>query len=153
MKPPSRIPEIEAARGLLATWVLVYHAFAITGVQLSPGTWELLNGAHAVNVFIIISGFVITMLIVSAYTTYVEFISRRFLRLFPAFAIFVLCAIIVAELGLMPKRYTSDDFSLHLTGHILLLHGAVPTNVLTNAAGAFLNNRRGRSHLSGSSTS
>jgi peptidoglycan/LPS O-acetylase OafA/YrhL len=59
------VPELEGLRGILALWVFIYHALSISGVwnRIPPKAAEVLNGNQAVCVFIILSGFVITVLL------------------------------------------------------------------------------------------
>jgi peptidoglycan/LPS O-acetylase OafA/YrhL len=134
-----RLREVESLRGLLACWVLVYHVVTVSGVALNPAVMRFIDGAHAVDVFIVVSGFVICLLRLENPEPYPVFLGRRYLRLFPAFAVTVTIAVALAYAGIMPMRFAPADLPLLIAAHVSLLHGAVPTQLVPNAAGAFLN--------------
>ena len=60
-----RLPELDGLRGLLAVWVWLYHAPYISGDwnSLPEVVRSFLGGDKAVDVFIILSGFVIALLL------------------------------------------------------------------------------------------
>lgn len=156
-----RFDPIDGLRGYLALWVGVGHALFAGGVIHSTGALRLLmDGAPAVMVFVIISGFVITHLILQKAEPYSLYISRRFLRLFPVFAL--LC---VAGYFLMPvtawysynvpwagaadwaqRLARVDEYSdqaarnlaPHALAHATMLHSAIPMNLLPSADSMFL---------------
>ena len=70
-------------------WVLVAHVLWVSGYQ--PAVEPLLRligaGGYAVKLFIILSGFVITYLLDKRDETYLQFVVRRFFRLFPVFIV------------------------------------------------------------------
>ena len=83
-----RLTEIEGLRGYLAWWVVAGHIVAFSGKPELPGALGLLNqGPLAVDVFIVISGFVICFLLDSQWERYGIFILRRALRLLPLFLV------------------------------------------------------------------
>jgi len=131
----SRIDELEGVRALLAIWVLVFHVFVIGGFDVP----RVLDGGHAVGVFFALSGFVIARLLQRGRERYHVFIARRFLRLYPAYAICVGASIALVELGLMPRRFDEAATWLHVLLHATMLHGAVPDALVPGASGAFLN--------------
>lgn len=55
-----RFQQIEGLRGYLALWVLVGHLIGYSGIALSPKFYLFAGATKAVDVFIILSGFVIT---------------------------------------------------------------------------------------------
>src|SRR3954471_23741358 len=83
-----RVTELEGLRGLLAWWVVAGHLLVVAGI---PGAALplpfriLLRGDIPVDVFIILSGFVIFMLLDKGRDTFPSFITRRFFRLFPTY--------------------------------------------------------------------
>jgi peptidoglycan/LPS O-acetylase OafA/YrhL len=79
------IPELEGLRGLLAAWVFAFHFLVIGGHwdRLPPRLQAVLDGGRAVDVFLILSGFVITGTLLSKRDGYWQFIFRRFLRIYP----------------------------------------------------------------------
>src|SRR5437899_3944730 len=96
-----RLKLIEGMRAYLAFWVVLCHVLWFSGYtqQLLSGPKRLLvEGRCAVDVFIIISGFVIFFLLDHQQDTWRPFILRRFFRLFPLFAVLFPAAIIVSRL-------------------------------------------------------
>ncbi|MBC8038204.1 MAG: acyltransferase family protein, partial [Rhizobiales bacterium] len=88
----ARIHEFEALRGALAAWVVIGHVFKHSGYApdaLYP--FPLLGDpGMPVDVFIILSGFVIFSLLDHKHEGYWPFITRRFFRLFPLFLVVLL---------------------------------------------------------------
>lgn len=132
------IKEFDGLRGALASWVFAFHAIAIAGLwaKLPPTLGALLDGGQAVNVFIILSGFVITSMLLHARETYGVFIIRRFLRLWPTFAVCILAALAMQALGLMPVR--GEPLVAHILVHATMLHSAIPEWLLPGSPGAIL---------------
>jgi peptidoglycan/LPS O-acetylase OafA/YrhL len=81
-----RIAELDVLRGFSAMTVMVYHYTTIYQYGVDPG---IPYGVLAVNLFFMISGFVIFMTLSRARTA-LDFIISRFSRLFPVFWVAVL---------------------------------------------------------------
>jgi peptidoglycan/LPS O-acetylase OafA/YrhL len=159
----NRITHLETLRGLMACWVFICHAvsFSLRGIdfghfssimRLAP------NGHEAVEVFIILSGFVIFLVLDVKREGYREFIVKRFFRLYPVFVVtfilaFFLCPFIIKDvLEVLPWRNTNgfydkmiwqyndymDHSFFHAVAHSTMLHGIIPDVVVHNAPGAFL---------------
>lgn len=160
---PRRIPELEGLRGLLSWWVVVCHALQQAGYNaagLGRGLRILVHGDYAVDVFIVLSGFVIHKLWLDAREPYGVFLVRRFLRLWPAYAACLLGALALrpcvalilahAPLGepvaaaahraadLQNWQYEQDHLGAHLLAHAPMLHGVIPETLLPRASVAFL---------------
>ena len=152
-----RIDEFEALRGLMALWVVAGHVIHTVDVGPDPAGWLRLLGRnpYAVNVFIALSGFVIFALIDQKREPYGFYIARRGLRLFPAYLFFLMLSVVTLPIALdvlapdvagNPRaairfEYLSASqaqFWPHLLGHLTLLHGLVPEQVLPQAAYGFL---------------
>jgi peptidoglycan/LPS O-acetylase OafA/YrhL len=90
-----KIKSIEGLRGLLALWVVLVHTLLASGLGLQwRGPFKVLaNGAHPVDAFIIVSGFVIFFLLDSARESYGHFMWRRFLRLYPVYLVCLIASI------------------------------------------------------------
>ncbi|MBS7542963.1 acyltransferase family protein [Ancylobacter oerskovii] len=147
---------IEGLRGILALWAALNHMIAYSGVAV-PG-WAaqwLVNGAtHAVHVFMIISGFVITHLVLGKREAYVPYLCRRFLRLFPAFAVcvglgwasygwFIHGLETFAGPSLVALYQGRADAVAgapvaYFLAQMTMLHGMLPKEVLPYADGVFL---------------
>lgn len=153
--------EIEGLRAYLALWVAIGH-----GLQLSGYFWGnwilslLLRGDAAVNLFIIVSGFVITHLLYQKHEAYPQYIVRRLFRLYPAYiacsALGFAClgvwayvvqnvpwhdtpqgAQYIASINSLLGQSTSN-FWPHFIAHLTMLHGSVPEEILTHSSMTFL---------------
>lgn len=158
---PARFSEIEGLRGYLALWVAVGHGLQLAGYLKLPAPLDvLLGGDSAVDMFIIISGFVITHLIRTNAETYGAYITRRFFRLYPAYAICCLAGFLLMpawadivrsvpwqdlpgwaeysrSVGAIAWQSRMNTLP-HLLLHAVMLHGLVPMQVLNHAAMTFL---------------
>ena len=143
-----RIREFEALRGFLALWVVIGHALKSAGYM--PPILDQHGAANpglAVDVFIMLSGFVIFDLLDNKQEGYGAFIARRFFRIFPLYIVALIAGAALAGTALdwmqgIPWRTKFSDgnmaiaqstyshlpaqFLAHLTG----LHGLVPDGIL-----------------------
>jgi peptidoglycan/LPS O-acetylase OafA/YrhL len=149
-------------RAYLALWVAIGHALVLAGFQKQQNALIafLLRSDAAVSVFIVLSGFVITNLLVTGREAYGPYIVRRFFRLFPAYAVccvlgFVTLPYWVSAVRSVPwhdapawhdYRAMVEEIATetwlrpwpHLVLHATMLHGVVPAEVLNRAATTFL---------------
>jgi len=156
----NRLNAIEGLRGYLALWVLVCHVLWASGLQANAlsGLPKLLRmGEYAVDLFIIVSGFVIFLSLDSRSVSYKQFIVRRFFRLFPLF--FILFAIAVPfsrlslwnvlhatqYLGPTQVQFLTDTMEMwweniywNIPLHLLMVHGAIPEFLIADAPGGIL---------------
>lgn len=144
-----RFPAVDGLRSWMA-WVVVFghvlqQAFPYNVVL---GDYDI--GGHAVDVFIIISGFVITHLLIERPGPYLAYLVPRFMRLFPAFL--VSCMIGAATYAIAREWAQPDWFDgvfgkewrsmasywpQHLIAHLTMLHGAIPNTLLPWSQYAF----------------
>jgi peptidoglycan/LPS O-acetylase OafA/YrhL len=147
---------IESLRGWMAWWVVVGHAlYLIGGRSYLPGpVYDFLSrGDAAVNVFIIISGFVIAHLLITKRENYSIYILRRGFRIFPVYYFCLIAAIFLDQLYMsaysapwLPdvnnriERHSLQwgNFWPYFWGHITMLHGAIPDTLLPYSNSAFL---------------
>src|SRR5262245_9394259 len=150
---------IDAVRALLAWTVVAAHICWFTGADLRFPVWRFVHplAAEAVSIFIIISGFVITNLIITKQERYGPYIVRRALRLFPVYLICLVLGVITTyltfhtflDLPWGPNTPHSDElvkqseslasgFYIHTLAHLLLLQGIIPDNILYYAQHMFL---------------
>jgi peptidoglycan/LPS O-acetylase OafA/YrhL len=133
------IKEFDGLRGLLALWVFASHVIELGPY---PGLAGPLRPNIAVDIFIILSGFVIFHLLHNG-EDYRTFITRRWFRLFPVFA---LCFLLALALFVSLRIYDDTAFALHpdrkllphVFAHLTMLHGAVPEQWLPDTARAIL---------------
>jgi len=85
------MPELDTVRGLAILLVLFYHGIAPPNQGLTPGTRALLNfsqhGWIGVNLFFVLSGFLITGILIDSRNRrdyFARFYIRRALRILPA---------------------------------------------------------------------
>lgn len=146
-------------RALLAMLVVASHLLLYSGV--TPGmVWKPLRwltmGGMAVDVFIILSGFVIFLLLDRARETPGIYLWRRFMRLFPAYlcclAIGVAMVPVAADwLRALPWHDQGEivrltrvwesvaaHFPAHLVMHLTMLHGVLPDEILPRSSAALL---------------
>ena len=94
-------PEIDGLRGIAVLAVLLFHA----GVPFFNG------GFIGVDVFFVISGYLITGIVISAHKSgsfsFSSFMARRFFRLYPALIVSVLLTLFVGYLVLSPAHLES----------------------------------------------
>ena len=135
---------IEGARAWLAWTVVAAHVVVASPLVYFPLFSSLIVVAEwSVKVFIIISGFVITHLLTRTRESYSLFISRRALRIYPAYLIALALGVAAAPLfmemvaafpmqppheihqGVARARSVSDP-TLQLLLHLTLLQGMFP---------------------------
>jgi peptidoglycan/LPS O-acetylase OafA/YrhL len=105
--------DIDALRGLAVFLVVVYHAFP----KLLPG------GFIGVDVFFVISGYLITSIIFFSLNnnnfSLIDFYARRIRRLFPALATVLLVVLVFGWLVLFPEEY--EQLGKHVTKSVVFL--------------------------------
>ncbi len=152
----TRFCSIEGARGWLAWTVVLSHVAYASGIYIKGiGPFLGRTGVGSVSVFMIISGFVITHLIIQKRESYSIYIFRRFMRIFPLFAL--TCAIgffciplaaTVSDnvtwgdkiwLGSLAQEYytQTEYFWPNFWAHLTMLHGAISTKILPAGPYAF----------------
>jgi peptidoglycan/LPS O-acetylase OafA/YrhL len=101
-----RFLELDVFRGLAALWVAMFHltlrydeAFLHKPVPLMP----FLNGAYGVQLFFMISGFVILMTLQRS-GSWVDFAVHRFARLYPAYWLSLACACVLITVAPLPAQ-------------------------------------------------
>lgn len=148
---------IEGLRGWLA-WAVVFSHLAYFSNLSVKGLGPALKaaGLPAVLVFLMISGFVITHLVVERPESYGIYLLRRFMRIFPLFAVTCVIGFFTNDLqvsllsrvseGGDPQftaqladiaRSNHEFFLLHVLAHATLFHGIISDAVLPFSQYAF----------------
>lgn len=143
---------LDGLRGYMAWWVVIGHALHLCGLQdVAPEF--LTSGDHAVNVFICLSGFVISHLLLERQESYAPYLIRRAFRIFPIYWFALACALLLAqvyafvysgdwvfqhEMRVARASATDANFAKHMLLHLGLLHGLVPDTWLAFSSTAFL---------------
>ena len=157
--PVQRYPELESLRGLMAWLVVSSHVLAQAGYHDRPlprGLGVLRNGGLGIEVFIILSGFVIFHLLTSRPEPYGTFLFRRAVRLYPAYLLGLAAGIVLsfsavhildalpwvggATVQVIRANWVASQayFAPHVLLHLSLLHGLLPNEVLPYSSSAFL---------------
>lgn len=114
----SRVVELDALRGIAALAVVAFHYTTQYGQQYGHTTklgFGFPAGNYGVNLFFLISGFVIFMTLERTRTA-MDFVVSRFSRLYPAYwAALLVTAIFVYTLGMPVQRLPMHDVLLNLT--------------------------------------
>lgn len=143
------IKELEGLRGLMALWVVAGHALASLPMLSSKIPANLLN-TQAVDVFIMLSGFVIFFMLDNKPQSYGKYITQRFFRIFPIYLVALIVSFIMLDFttSVLTHALTApatngrleliDQFnkspSLHAFFHLLLIQGAVPVSILKDSS-------------------
>ena len=152
-----KIRELDGLRGLLAVWVVCVHLLPSAGVSpRSFGVFAPLFGEHLrVEIFSILSGFVIFLMMARRHEGYFAFLAGRLWRLYPAYLLAFVLSVLCSPLALsaleqapfagarLTDRLTilqdsRDQMAAHIAAHLTLLHGLVPQSFLPSAPYAFL---------------
>lgn len=146
---------IEGLRGWLAWTVVFSHLALISDIYPNGIGLALISaGTYAVLVFVMISGFVITHLVSTHPEPYGTYLLRRFMRIFPLFAVTCVLGYYTTniEVGVLSRvAWTSSwlpmlraivgsthDFLLaHTLAHLTMLHGAIGNGILPFSPAAF----------------
>ncbi len=101
--PPSNFLTIQALRGIAALLVVVYHAFDMRGLRIDPSapgvSWP--NGAAGVDIFFVISGFVMVVSsrrLASQAGAGLTFIEHRVARIVPLYWLLTAAKLILVVL-------------------------------------------------------
>jgi peptidoglycan/LPS O-acetylase OafA/YrhL len=117
-----RLVEVDALRGLAALAVVLYH-YTTRFIEINPasGTPSLTfpHGHYGVNLFFIISGFVIFMTLERTRRG-MDFVVSRFSRLFPAYWVAVALTFAVTSTFGLPGFEVSPGQAL---GNAIMVHG------------------------------
>lgn len=148
-----RFPEIEGLRAWLAWAVVLDHIAYWSGFEGPIGHVLRGLGWPAVTTFIIVSGFVITHLVVERPEPYRFYLLRRFMRIYPLFVVTCTSGYFAYKLqdGLFDHGFdieyakylhtitvnTQQHFWAHLVAHATMLYGAINYNLLPSTDMAF----------------
>lgn len=156
-----RFGGLEGLRAWLAWTVVFSHIMSFTGLsQLLPWLAHAVGQAAdcSVMVFTILSGFVISHLLLARREPYPRYVVRRFLRIYPVYAVALLAGIggtclafdtflshpwgdltpATQRMLLQSESLAGGDLPWHLAAHLSLLHGAVSSQVLYESQYMFL---------------
>jgi peptidoglycan/LPS O-acetylase OafA/YrhL len=106
-------PDIDGLRAIAVLSVLLYHAFPL----------ELRGGYVGVDVFFVISGFLITSILIEAIQSHqfslVVFYGRRIRRIFPALVVCLVAVLAYGSVALLPSEFAQLGKHLFLAATFL----------------------------------
>lgn len=124
------INSLTATRGFAALLVVIFHyGCPIFPFNLAEHFFR--NGNLAVNYFFVLSGFVMYLTYRERQVNYQQFIGRRFARIYPAYLLAIVLAVIPVLTNWPEGRAPADEkFVPGLLLHTTLLQAYVPTYAL-----------------------
>ena len=120
-KSKSRLVEVDALRGLAALAVVLFHyttRFAELFAPNPPPTFSFPGGHYGVNLFFIISGFVIFMTLEKT-SRPMDFVLSRFSRLFPAYWVAIILTLSITHLLGLPGKLVDVKTAF---GNLIMIH-------------------------------
>ncbi len=158
--PMKQFRSLDGARGWLAWSVLAYHMILLSAAdQWKPALShaDILSRVR-VPCFFIISGFVITHLLLEKRERYFPYIVRRFLRIYPLYIVCLILGIFASDLHFaafaghpwgnfvpQPEIMAAEIagshgpmFGWHLLAHLTMTHGLISSHVLPASQYMFL---------------
>lgn len=121
-KSNRRLVEVDALRGLAALAVVLFHYTTKFNELFSPTrppTLSFPDGHYGVNLFFIISGFVIFMTLEKT-SRPMDFVVSRFSRLFPAYWVAVVLTFSITHFVGLPGKLVDGTSAL---GNLVMIHG------------------------------
>lgn len=118
----NRLVEVDALRGLAALAVVLYHYTTRFTELFQTGAQPVISfpdGHYGVNLFFIISGFVIFMTLEKTAKP-MDFVVSRFSRLFPAYWVAIFMTLFVTHLLGLPDKLVGVGAAF---ANMLMLHG------------------------------
>lgn len=132
----TRIVPMEGMRGFAVSLVFLVH-FAALAVDTPPVGWVLEQaGHHGVDLFFVLSGFLIYRGAMAPDLKLAVFLARRAWRVYPTF-LAVLAVYLVISLAMPQLSKLPDDpaaAALHVLANILLLPGVFPIEPIITVA-------------------
>ena len=134
------IKVFDSLRGIMALWVAIIHTLMSINIQPSASLNKILSVTYSVDIFIILSGFVIFFAINNKPESYKKYITRRAFRIFPVYLFALAISALTIDLQiflwqslgqqgnywtgrLSTLQSSSEYFYTHLITHVFLLQG------------------------------
>lgn len=129
MKPlPSSLPELTSIRAIAALVVVLFHMFFSEQTTASPIRNLLADGHLGVDLFFLLSGFILTHVYLEQWNqgrfSYSHFLVNRFARIYPLhlfILVLFICAYGIAERTGVETSMEGKNWS-HFKWHVTLLH-------------------------------
>ncbi|NLP61665.1 acyltransferase family protein [Paraburkholderia sacchari] len=143
------IRELDGLRGIMAAWVIIGHTLGALPALFGAIPNSLYNDIP-VQVFIILSGFVIFGMLDRGYESYGRYLTGRAFRIFPVYLIVLVLSTFTLNFAEQVLRaapvgvataariqvidIARDDLVKHFLAHLLLLQGIFPHLIFPYAA-------------------
>ena len=117
MNPDKEIKSLTGLRGIAALYVVLFHFF-IGQHFTNPFTTLLAHGYLAVDIFFVLSGFVMTLTYSHLFdrghslASYGKFLGKRIARVYPLYLVGTLCAFVLIILGVLEAPHLQLRFAL-----------------------------------------
>lgn len=132
---PQRLLALEGMRGVAALMVFFVHFYALLGLYSLSGSW--LHGAThfagivgnvGVDIFFVISGFLMYGIVMRKPTPFFTYIARRIRRLYPVFLFVFAIYVVLSYLAPLGSRIpaTPKAAAEYLALNLLMLPGMLP---------------------------
>jgi peptidoglycan/LPS O-acetylase OafA/YrhL len=134
----SRFDALDGLRTWMAWLVVASHFPSHAKLIVLNDRWKILEdmGGPAVDTFIVISGFVITHLLLTRSEPYSAYIVRRFMRLFPTYLV---CTILSVSVAVAVGNFVVPlNLPWQIAAHATMLHGIFPNEILMKSPYEFL---------------
>lgn len=120
-KTNARLPGLDFLRAFAALWVFAFHYIALAPAQLKPDleSYYIMIGWNGVDLFFVLSGFLIGGILCRENENVKSFMIRRFFRIYPAFLVMVFLGIVLI------KPYLADNWLL-ITSHLFMFNNIIP---------------------------
>src|SRR6266545_6905968 len=120
MQYETRLPSLDGLRGIAISLVLLSHFSMLSNPWLPVPEWIFRLGDFGVNIFFVLSGFLITALLVNEHRrtgriAIGRFFIRRAFRIFPAAYVFMFTIVTAAALGWVHLQPGEAVFALTYT--------------------------------------
>lgn len=116
-----RLPGLDFLRAFAALWVFIFHYIALAPAPLKPAleSYYIMIGWNGVDLFFVLSGFLIGGILCRENENVRSFMIRRFFRIYPAFLVMVFLGIVIV------KPYLAGDWLL-ITSHLFMFNNLIP---------------------------
>ena len=134
---------MEGLRGIAVFLVFLVHYFTLMEVRLAAGGHNVAPleavrsiGHTGVDLFFVLSGYLIYGTLISREQAFLPFMGRRVRRIYPAFlavfAIYFVLSLVMPSIGRLPQA--AGDAAVYVLQNLLLLPGLWPTEPLITVA-------------------
>lgn len=117
----ARLPGLDVLRAFAALWVFVFHYMELAPKELKPGidSYYIIIGWNGVDLFFVLSGFLIGGILCRGNEHVGSFMIRRFFRIYPAYLLMVFLGIAIV------KPHLANNGWL-VASHLFMFNNLIP---------------------------